>query len=39
MAFLDSRALDNPSVARVDQARKLCIGEQIRRQIAVNSSD
>ena len=39
MAFLDSRALDNPGVARVDHARKFCIGEQIRRQIAVNSSD
>ncbi len=39
MALLDAGALDDPGVARVDHARQLRIGEQIRRQIAVNGGD
>jgi hypothetical protein len=39
VALFDARALRNPGVARVHHARKFRIGEQIRRKIAMDSSD
>ena len=39
MTFLDARPLGNPGVAGVDQARQFRIGEQIRRQVAMNGRD
>jgi hypothetical protein len=39
MTLLDTGALSDPGVTGVDQARKLRIGEQIRRHVAVNGRD
>jgi hypothetical protein len=39
VALFDAGAFRNPGVTRVHHARKFRIGEQIRRQIAMDSSD
>jgi hypothetical protein len=39
MTLLDPRTFGDPRIARVDHARKLAIGQQVRRQIAVDGRD
>jgi hypothetical protein len=39
MTLLDSRTLGDPRIARVDHPRKLTIGQQVWRQIAVDGRD
>jgi hypothetical protein len=39
VAFLDAGALGNPGVGRVDQPRQIRIGQEVRRNIAMDGGN